>query len=95
MYVAFVIDVFSRISVGWRASRTMSAELTLDVLEKALWACQVKEGLIYHSDRGSQYLSKRYSERLAVEGILFSVGSVGSSYDNALAETIIGLLKLR
>lgn len=93
VYVAFVIDVFSRIIVGWRASRSMSAELTLDALEQALWARQVKEGLIHHSDRGSQYLSIRYSERLAEEGVLPSVGSVGSSYDNALAETIIGLFK--
>jgi putative transposase len=93
VYVAFVIDVFSRTIVGWRASRSMSAELTLDALEQALWARQVKEGLIHHSDRGSQYLSIRYSERLAEEGVLPSVGSVGSSYDNALAETIIGLFK--
>lgn len=71
----------------------MSAELTLDTLEQALWARQVKEELIHHSDRGSQYLSIRYSERLAEEGVLPSVGSVGSSYDNALAESVIGLFK--
>jgi transposase InsO family protein len=93
VYVAFVIDVFSRRIVGWRASRSMSAELTLDALEQALWARQVNEGLVHHSDRGSQYLSIRYSERLKEEGVLPSVGSVGSSYDNALAESVIGLFK--
>jgi len=71
----------------------MSGELTLDALEQALWARQVKEGLIHHSDRSSQYLSIKYTERLAEESVFPSVGSVGSSYDNALAETIIGLFK--
>ena len=93
VYVAFVIDVFSRMIVGWRVARSMSSELTLDALEQALWARQVKEGLIHHSDRGSQYLSIKYTERLAEEGVVPSVGSVGSSYDNALAETINGLYK--
>ena len=93
VYVAFVIDVFSRMIVGWRAARSMSAELTLDALEQALWARKVKGTLIHHSDRGSQYLSIRYSERLTEAGIKASVGSVGDAYDNALAETINGLFK--
>lgn len=93
VYVAFVIDVFSRMIVGWRAARSMSAELTLDALEQALWARKVKGNLIHHSDRGSQYLSIRYSERLTDAGIKASVGSVGDGYDNALAETINGLFK--
>lgn len=93
VYVAFVIDVFSRMIVGWRAAISMSAELTLDALEQALWARKVKGSLIHHSDRGSQYLSIRYSERLGEAGIAASVGSVGDGYDNALAETINGLYK--
>jgi putative transposase len=93
VYVAFVIDVFSRMIVGWRAARTMSAELTLDALEQALWARRIKGDLIHHSDRGSQYLSIRYSDRLTEAGIEASVGSVGDAYDNALAETIHGLFK--
>jgi transposase InsO family protein len=93
VYVAFVIDVFVRRIVGWRVLRTMCAELTLDALEQALWARKIAEGLIHHSDRGSQYLAIRYSERLEEMGINPSVGSVGDSYDNALAETIIGLFK--
>ena len=71
----------------------MNAELTLDALEQALWARRLKGGLIHHSDRGSQYLSIRYSERLAEAGIDPSVGSVGDSYDNALVESVIGLFK--
>jgi len=93
VYVAFVIDVFSRMIVGWRAARSMNAELTLDALEQALWARKVKGSLIHHSDRGSQYLSIRYSERLSEAGIEASVGSVGDGYDNALAETVNGLYK--
>jgi transposase InsO family protein len=93
IYVAFVIDVFSRMIVGWRAARSMSADLTLDALEQALWARRIKDTLIHHSDRGSQYLAIRYSERLKDAGILPSVGSVGDAYDNALAETINGLFK--
>lgn len=93
VYVAFIIDVFSRMIVGWRVSRSMSAELPLDALEQALWARQVSDGLIHHSDHGSQYLSIRYTERLAEAGIEASVGSVGDAYDNALAETINGLYK--
>lgn len=93
VYVAFVIDVFARRIVGWRVARSMSTALVLDALEQALHARQAGHGLIHHSDRGSQYLSIRYSERLAEVGIEASVGSVGDSYDNALAETIIGLYK--
>jgi len=93
VYVAFVVDVFSRMIVGWRVSSSMSADLTLDALEQALWARKVKGDLVHHSDRGSQYLSIRYSERLAEVGIEASVGSVGDAYDNAMAETINGLFK--
>lgn len=95
VYVAFVVDVFARRIVGWRASRSMQTDFVLDALEQALCARQpdAGEGLIHHSDRGSQYLSIRYSERLAEAGIEPSVGSRGDSYDNALAETINGLYK--
>ena len=93
VYVAFIIDVFARMIVGWRAARSMSADLTLDALEQALWARQVTGNLIHHSDHGSQYLAIRYSERLIDAGILPSTGSVGDAYDNALAETINGLFK--
>ena len=94
-YVAFVIDVFARRIVGWRVSSSMHTDFVLDALEQALWARQPeREGaLIHHSDRGSQYISIRYSERLAEAGIEPSVGSKGDSYDNALAETINGLYK--
>ena len=91
--VAFVIDVFARRIVGWRVSRSMHTELVLDALEQALHARQAEQGLIHHSDHGSQYLSIRYTERLAENGVEASVGSVGDSYDNALAETVIGLFK--
>ena len=93
VYVAFVIDAFARRIVGWRVARSMHTELVLDALEQALWARKATAGLIHHSDRGSQYLSIRYTERLAEAGVETSVGSVGDSYDNALAETIIGLYK--
>jgi transposase InsO family protein len=93
VYVAFVIDVFARRIIGWRVSRSMHAELVLDALEQAIWSRSGIEGVVHHSDRGSQYLSIRYSERLAEAGAQPSVGSVGDSYDNALAETIIGLFK--
>ena len=94
MYVAFVIDVFARYIVGWRVSRSMHTEFVLDALEQALWARQPqRDALIHHSDRGSQYVSIRYTERLAEAGIATSVGSKGDSYDNALAETINGLYK--
>jgi putative transposase len=93
VYVAFVIDVFSRMIVGWRASRSLRTDLALDALEQALWARPASGGLVHHSDRGVQYLSIRYTERLAEAGIEPSVGSVGDSYDNALAESVIGLYK--
>lgn len=93
VYVAFVIDVFSRMIVGWRASRSLRTDLALDALEQALWARPASGGLVHHSDRGVQYLSLRYTERLAQAGIEPSVGSVGDSYDNALAESVIGLYK--
>ena len=93
VYVAFVIDVYSRMIVGWRAAMSMSTELTLDALEQALWARQIKGKLIHHSDRGSQYVAIRYTERLIEAGVEASVGSVGDAYDNALAETINGLFK--
>ena len=93
VYVAFVIDVFARRIVGWRVTRSLATELVLDALEQALHARRAGQGLIHHSDRGCQYLSIRYTERLAEAGIEASVGSVGDSYDNALAETVIGLFK--
>lgn len=94
VYVAFVIDVFVRRIVGWRVSRTMHTAFVLDALEQALAARRpFGGGLVHHSDRGSQYVSIKYTERLAEAGIEPSVGSVGDSYDNALAETIIGLYK--
>jgi transposase InsO family protein len=95
VYVAFVIDAFARRIVGWRVSRSMQAGFVLDALEQALHARRPTQGngLIHHSDRGSQYVSIKYTERLADAGIEPSVGSVGDSYDNALAETVIGLFK--
>jgi transposase InsO family protein len=94
-YVAFVIDVFARKIVGWRVSTSLKADFVLDALEQALYD---RPGfgagsLVHHSDRGVQYLSIRYSERLAEAGINPSVGSIGDSYDNAMAESIIGLYK--
>ncbi len=91
--MAFVIDVFSRSIVGWRVSSSVKTELVLDALEQALHARSDKDGLVHHSDRGTQYLSIRYSERLSECGIQASVGTTGDSYDNALAESIIGLYK--
>ena len=95
VYVAFIIDAYARRIVGWRASRTAHASFVLDALEQALHERRPvhRGGLVHHSDRGSQYVSIRYSERLAEAGIEPSVGSVGDSYDNALAETINGLYK--
>jgi transposase InsO family protein len=92
-YVSFVVDVFSRRIVGWRVDSSMKTDLALDALEQALHQRNTGEELVHHSDRGVQYLSIRYTERLAEAGIQASVGSVGSSYDNALAETIMGLYK--
>ena len=93
VYTAFVIDTYARRIVGWRVSRTAHATFVLDALEQALQDRRPihRGGLVHHSDRGSQYVSIKYSERLALAGIEPSVGSVGDSYDNALAETINGL----
>ena len=95
LYVAFVIDVYARRIVGWRVSSSMHTDFVLDALEQALYDRQPQRdgALTHHSDRGSQYVSIRYSERLAEAGIEPSVGSKGDSYDNALAETINGLYK--
>jgi len=92
-YVAFIIDVFSRTIVGWRVSSSLRSDLALDALEQALHARPDIGDLVHHSDRGVQYLSIRYTERLGEAGIEPSVGSVGDSYDNALAESVIGLYK--
>ena len=94
-YAAFVTDVFSRRILGWRVSTTLRADLALDALEMAIWSRGHQDlgGLVHHSDRGVQYLSIRYTERLAAEGAVASVGSKGDSYDNAMAESIIGLYK--
>jgi putative transposase len=95
VYVAFIVDVFSRYVVGWQASRSLRAELALDALEMAIWARRGEQlqGLVHHSDRGVQYLAVRYTERLALAGAVASVGSRGDSYDNALAESFNGLYK--
>jgi putative transposase len=94
-YTAFIIDAFSRRIVGWRVSTSLRAELALDALEMAIWSRRSAdlEGLVHHSDRGVQYLSITYTERLADEGAVTSVGSKGDSYDNALAESVNGLYK--
>ncbi len=93
VYVAFVIDVYSRRIVGWRASASMRTDLALDALEQAVYDRAIDGRLIHHSDRGSQYLSIRYTDRLAEAGIEASVGRRGDAYDNALAESVIGLYK--
>jgi putative transposase len=93
VYVAFVIDVYARCIVGWRVSRSMQTELVLDALEQAIHARRIGEGLTHHSDRGVQYVSIRYTERLQEIRANPSVGSTGDSYDNAMAESIIGLFK--
>jgi putative transposase len=97
VYVAFIIDVFSRMVVGWQASRSLRSDLAIDALEMAVWNRQRAghdlNGLVHHSDRGVQYLSIRYTERLAANDIVSSVGSRGDSYDNALAESFNGLYK--
>jgi len=92
-FTAFIIDVFSRKIVGWRVSRSLRSDLALDALEQALYSRRHTGHLIHHSDRGVQYVSIRYTERLAEAGIEPSVGSVGDSYDNALAKSVIGLYK--
>ena len=91
--MAFVIDVFARKIVGWRVSGSLRTDLALDALEQALYARPAIDQLVHHSDRGVQYVSIRYTERLVEAGIEPSVGSVGDSYDNALAESVIGLYK--
>jgi transposase InsO family protein len=95
VYVAFVIDVFARRIVGWRVSSSLVTDFVLDALEQAIYdrRDQTADGLVHHSDRGTQYLSMRYTDRLAEAGIAPSVGSRGDSYDNALAESVIGLFK--
>jgi len=94
VYVAFIIDAFSRAIVGWRAATTMRTDLVLDTLEMAIWARgALRRGLVAHSDAGSQYTSIRYTERLAEIGAAPSIGTVGDSFDNALAETVNGLYK--
>lgn len=95
VYVAFVIDVYSRFVVGWQASTSLRTDLALDALEMAIWARrdQDLDGLVHHSDRGVQYLAIRYTQRLADAGAVSSVGSRGDSYDNALAESFNGLYK--
>ena len=95
VYVAFVIDVFARRMVGWRVSASMRTDFVLDALEQAIYARRgdALTGLVHHSDRGTQYLSMRYTDRLAHAGIAPSVGSQGDAYDNALAESVIGLFK--
>jgi putative transposase len=97
VYVAFIIDVYSRMLVGWQASKSLRSDLAIDALEMALWNRRREgadlDGLVHHSDRGVQYLSVRYSQRLADNDIVASVGSRGDSYDNALAESFNGLYK--
>ncbi len=95
VYVAFVIDVFARRIVGWRTSTSMKTQFVLDALEQAIWQRKTPDNkdLVHHSDRGSQYLSIKYTERLAEADIDLSVGTVGDAYDNALAECVIGLFK--
>jgi len=97
VYVAFVIDAFARRILGWRCGTSMSTQLVLDALEQAVWTRQRAGAdlgqVVAHTDRGSQYVSIRYTERLAEAGIAASVGTIGDSYDNALAETINGLYK--
>ncbi len=95
MFVAFVIDVYARRILGWRVSSHMRTDFVVDALEQALYARRPSSDaeLIHHSDRGSQYVSIRYTERLEEAGLMPSVGSTGDSYDNALAETINGLYK--
>ena len=95
VYVAFVIDVFARRIVGWRVSTSMATQFVLDALDQAIWQRKTPDhnALVHHSDRGSQYLSIKYTERLVEVGIDPSVGTVGGSYDNALAECVIGLFK--
>jgi len=93
VYVAFITDVYSRYVVGWRALKSMKTDLILDALEQAMWARGKPKGVVHHSDRGSQYLSIHYTDRLMEAGFNASVGSIGDSYDNAMAESINSLYK--
>jgi len=95
VYVAFIIDVFSRFIVGWRVASSMTTDLVMDALSMAVWnrRASLLAGVIVHSDAGSQYLSVRYTERLAETGARPSIGSIGDSYDNSLAESVNGLYK--
>ena len=95
VYVAFVIDVFSRRIVGWRVSASLHTDVVLDALAQAVCGrgAATLAGLVHHSDRGTQYVSMRYPDRLADAGIAPSVGSRGASFDNALAESVLGLFK--
>ena len=94
VYAAFIIDAYSRRIVGWQITNHLRTDLALDALEMAIWQRQGRlDGLVHHSDRGVQYLAIRYTERLAEAGVVTSVGSRGDSYDNALAESTIGLYK--
>jgi putative transposase len=93
-YAAFVIDAYSRLIVGWQLATHLRTDLALDALEMAIWQRSTRlDGLVHHSDRGVQYLAIRYTDRLADAGAVTSVGSRGDSFDNALAETTIGLYK--
>ena len=93
VYVAFIIDCYARMIVGWALATHLRTELALDALEMALWRRQPRSGLIHHCDAGGQYRAVAYTERLAAAGIACSIGSVGDSFDNALAETVIGIYK--
>lgn len=93
VYAAFILDVYSRVVVGWQLSDNLRTDLALDALEMAVWQRRVDGGLIHHSDRGSQYTSFRYTARLADSGITASVGSVADAYDNAMAEAVISTFK--
>src|ERR1700742_3436954 len=95
VYVAFVLDVYSRMIVGWQLAGNLRTDLPLDALEMALWQRKIRnaDGLVHHSDQGCQYLSIRYGERLAEVGVTASVGSVADSYDNAMAEALNGTFK--
>ena len=93
VYTAFIIDVFSRAIVGWKVSTRMNTDMVLDALEQALHDRGMPKNVIHHSDRGVQYLSIRYTNRLEAANLRASVGTTGDSYDNALAETVNGLYK--
>ena len=93
LYVAFITDVYARVIVGWQIASHMRTDLVLDALEMAAWRRNLAGGCVHHSDAGSQYTAIRYADRLAEAGALASIGTVGDSYDNAMAESVIGLYK--